>query len=129
MGLEAEAANLRAPFDSGSNEFGVKKFTATTTHAAHAVPKQWCGRYVRVTVVGGDLHFGFSTSSSAEIDTSVSATAAGASAKVGDFLADGEVDQVVIPSKNPDETMYFVREASASCTVYMRLASGPPLVV
>lgn len=118
---ETKAALVRPPFDLGSNEFGVLKFTAGTTHGANLIPLAWHGKWVKITVVGGVLHYGFSNSSSAEIDSSVSATAAGASAKVGGYLADGGSVHVRIPGTS--ERLYFCREASASCDVYMELAS------
>lgn len=123
-----KAAVVRAPNDIGrtANDFGVLKFTATTTHAANALPDAWAGQWVRIYVItGGDLHFAFSTSSSAEVDRSVSATAAGASAKVGDFLEGASETHVRLPNIDvPGETLYFVRESTAAVDVYMRLASG-----
>ncbi len=105
-----------------ANNFNVLKFTGETTHAANVIPETWVGQEVEIYVSGGDLHYGFSTHSDAEIDRSVSATAAGASAKVGAVLPDGNYDQVVLPdSPSP---VYFVREATASVTVFIRLIDG-----
>ena len=124
MGSQYQAANIKAPYDVDSNnEASVKKFTAGTTHAANSLPTSWAGKYVSIYVSGGDLHYFFSKSSSAEVDSGVTATAEGASTKVGDFIKDGNKEHVRLPSVLPSDTLYFVREASASCTVYMRLAS------
>lgn len=125
-----KAAVVRAPNDIrtglAANNFGVLKFTATTTHAANALPDAWAGQWVRIYVItGGDLHFAFSTSSAAEVDRSVSATAAGASDKVGGFLEAASETHVRLPDLDgPNETLYFVRESSAAVDVYLQLASG-----
>lgn len=113
-----------APFDiEAANDFQILKFTATTTHAVDAIPDSWRGRKVELYVTGGDLHWSFSAHDDAEIDRSVSATAAGASAKVGAILPDGNYERARVPGSVG--TVYFVREASASVTIYMRLLSGP----
>jgi hypothetical protein len=99
------------------------KFTADTTHKANAVPAAWAGRYVKITSVGGILHYGFSETSSAEIDRAVAATDAGASAKVGGYIADGGSDSRRIPRRSTlGATVYFCRESSAASTVYVELA-------
>ncbi len=128
-----DTKNLRAnaPFDrDAANEFGVYKFTGgvaatETTHSANAIPSSWCGRQVGMMATGGVCHVGFSTRASGqEIDRAVAATAAGATAKVGLPLPDSlsVVTPMRIPDKEPSETMYFVRESSATGTiVYMWL--------
>lgn len=119
--------NVQAPSDVGSNEFGVKKFTAGTTHAADALPASWSGRYVVLRAVGGNVHWGISTNSSAEVDRSVSAAAAGASAKVGDVIPDGVTYEThrKLPTWRHDQTGYFVRESDAADTVvYIALADN-----
>lgn len=123
-----DGSNVQAPLDAGSNDFGVRKFTAETSHAANAIPNSWSGKYVRALAVGGNVHFGFSISGSAEVDRAVTATAAGASAKVGDVLSNGIAEQFRIPRFGPGVTMYFVRESdTASTVVYLRLADTPGL--
>ena len=122
--------NVQAPLDAGSNDFRVLKFTAETTHAANAVPPSWCNRYVSIKATGGNVHFGFSTNASAEIDSGVTATAAGAGGKVGDVLPDGLgiETQRRIPACKPGTPLYFVRESDAAgAVVYMALCDSPGL--
>lgn len=129
-----KAAVVRAPFDNlTANDFQVRKFTVTSTHAANAVPKGWYGQWVEIYVTGGTagtdaMHYAFSQASNAEVDTSVSATAAGASSKVGAVIPTGETRQIKIPlpsltGQATDGQLYFVREGSTTLTCYMRLAS------
>lgn len=133
---ELKAAIVRPPFDYAgvANNFGMLKFSGgvlatETSHAANAVPREWQGKWVEIYVTGGNLHYAFSASSTAEVDRSVAATAAGASVKVGRVIPNGESRHVYIPpyrSAEPDATdgdVYFVRESDAVGTVvYMGLA-------
>lgn len=119
--------SLRAPHDGGvtANDFQVRKFDCDTLHKVNAVPATWAGKVVRLYVTGGNLHFAFSKSGSAEVDSSVASTDAGASLKVGDFLKDGGEIYVRLPGlKDESESLFFVREASVDNSIcYMRLAS------
>ena len=127
MGAQYQAANVKPPFDKDSDDnFRVAKFTAGTTHAANAVPTEFCGKYVTLYATGGNVHFGFSPNSSAEIDSGATATAAGETNQVGGVLPNGLMyqRQVRVPSAAPGGSMYFVRESTAaSTTVYMELSS------
>lgn len=130
LSQEDRAARLRAAHDLGrtANDFGVLKIAATTTHGVNPLPASWSGRWVIMRATGGDVHFGFSTSSSAEIDTAASAAAAGSStqgtsSKVGDVIPDGLGYEThrQLPNIESGQTLYFVREATASATVYLAL--------
>lgn len=112
---------------SGVNDdFQVRYFDSTTTHQAHALPASWAGLYVRIRVTGGTvgtdaLHYAFSVRSTAEVDRAVAATAAGASAKVGDVIPTGEFDDVELPTVRADAILYFVRESTATLNVRITL--------
>jgi hypothetical protein len=124
------AADVRAPFDVGSNEFGVRKIDSDTTHKACELPAAWSGSYVDLYCSGGTVHFGFSTSASAEVDLAVAATDAGASAKVGGVLLDGLGNRVpkCLPVIRPDQKLYLIHESTADNTVlYIELSSAPKL--
>ncbi len=113
------------PLDRGSNDFGVRFFTATTTSQAHALPREWQGRYVVMRADGADVHYGFSPNPSAAIDSGVAATAAGASAGAGGIIPDGTSFEThrVVPRVVAGGDIYFVREvASDSATVRIELA-------
>lgn len=120
-----KAAKIVAPNDVNgtANDFGVRKFTIPTSHAANAVPDAWRGRWVSITAVGSDCHYGFSIISTAEVDSSVAASAAGASNKVGGLIPSGETRDVLIPSVDSARSVYFVRETSdaAAGVAYMQL--------
>jgi hypothetical protein len=130
--LAAKGALVRAANDVGrtANDFGVLKFDCDTTHGANALPAAWSGRWVIMRATGGDVHFAFSKSSSAEISTAVASSAAGASDKVGDVVPDGLGYEThrKLPTWNPlTETMYFAREATVNNTIlYMALGDGDP---
>jgi hypothetical protein len=135
---EVAAARICPPNDMGrtANDFACLKFTGgqsgtETTHAANEVPAEFCGRWVDLIAVGGDVHFAFSESSSAEVDRAVAATAAGASSKVGGIVLSGTRYPVQIPNRRgtPDNStgdgkIYFVRESSAVGTVVYMIKSG-----
>jgi hypothetical protein len=126
MSLVYQAANVKAPVDTGSNETTVIWWTAETTHKANAVPSDWCGKYVTMYAIGGVVDFFFSTSSSAEVNRGATAADAGERTKTGGKLADGieKMRQIRIPVKEPSATMYFVRESdTASTVVVMELSS------
>ena len=92
-------------------------FTAGTTHAVNAIPGPLIGSMVRVKVVGGTLYYHFSDNASGEVDSSQTGAAGGnVDPTVGFPLADGEWEDVMCSGK------YFVREASASCNVWIRRA-------
>ena len=93
------------------------KFTAGTAHLVSAIPKNWEGSFVKITVTGGNLAYFFSSNSAAEVDYTAAAADAGASgATVGDYLADGATDHVIVPECSTG-IMYFVCAASAASTV------------
>jgi hypothetical protein len=121
--MSDEASYVRAPRQNATGDVSTAKFTAGTSSAANAIPREWAGHFVRITVEGGDLHYLFTANASAEVDRAVSATAAGASgATVGDILLNGQSDHVRVPERTTGE-IYFVREATASATVYIRRSS------
>jgi hypothetical protein len=134
--LAAKGALIRAANDVGrtANDFGGLKFTATTTHGVNPLPAAWSGRWVIIKVTGGDVHFAFSKSASAEVDRSAAAAAAGSttqgtSSKVGDVAPDGlgyETHRKLPTWNEVTETMYFAHEATASTTVYVILGDGDP---
>jgi len=123
-----QADNNKAPSDKGNvaNDFDVRLFDCDTTHKAHAIPHKFTGKYVRIFVAGGDLHYAFSENASAEVDRAVAGTDAGAFDKVGDTIKDGTSERVKVPFvKDESVPLYFVREATVdNTTARMRLASG-----
>lgn len=120
---EQKAANVTAPIDREVNDdFQVRKFTSESTHAANAVPASWHGKFVTMYATG-TVHFAFSERSAAEVDISVSATAGGASAKVGGLITDVPRSMRVPRPAEPGGTIYFVRESATSETVWMELSS------
>lgn len=130
---EQRAARLRAAHDLGrtANDFGGLKFASTTTHGVNPLPTDWSGRWVIMRATGGDVHFGYSTSASAEIDRVAAAAAAGSTTqgtklKVGDIIPDGLSAEThrQLPYWEPGETVYFCHEATAATTVYIVLGDA-----
>lgn len=125
---------IRPPFDYAAitNNFGVLKFSGgvlatETSHVVNVLPDDWMGQYLEIYVTGGDMHYAFSMSSTAEVDRAVSATEAGASVKVGGVIPNGATRYVQVPVIKMDGTtdghVYFSRESSATGTIaYVRLA-------
>ncbi len=132
--LMNKAAVVQAPFEdtpdgtTADHDFNVKKYTGgtladTQVHVATAVPATWCGKFVKISAIGGDITYGFSTNALAEVDRSVAASEAGASTKVGGLILSGQSVHVLVP-KNEKKTIYFVRESSTTGVVaLMELAS------
>lgn len=119
-----KATQSRAPNDVGrtANDFGVLIFTCDTSHKVNALPDHWKGRRVGIHAVGGAADVAFSTSASAEVDTSAAAADAGTAAKAGRTIASGATEYFVLPE--PDgKTLYFVREGAAT-SIRLHLASG-----
>lgn len=105
-----------------ANDFRVRLFTTGTTHAANAVPDSWQGQYV-YAIATVDTYFAFSFASNAEVDRSVTSTAAGASAKVGGLLTANVGRFFYLPVRS-GQTLYFVRESASSGDVRMERSSG-----
>jgi hypothetical protein len=128
MSVEYQAADVKAPNDLAGpdDDFQVRKFDCDMANGANALPGAWNGKYVRLYNEGpGVVYFAVSKRSAAEVDSTVAATAAGASLKVGSPLAVGAETHRRLPAIRPDETLYFVREASVDNTVvYVELSSG-----
>lgn len=122
-GAERLAADVRAPIDRVTpNDFGVRKFTSGTGHAANVVPTEWRGRFVTL-YASGPVHFAFSAHDDAEVDRSVSPTAAGAAIGVGGLLTTVP-RSMRLPTVQPGQELYFVRESDESETVWMELSSS-----
>lgn len=128
------ATNIRAPYGSSASNtnYECRKFTggalgAETTSAVNALPDaHWSGKYVGMLAIGGNCHFAFSKNQAATIDTTVAATAAGATAQVGEPLIAGVKQYVRLPYWAAGSSLYFARESDAIGTVvYMWLSDEP----
>jgi hypothetical protein len=117
--------NVSAPFDvAGDDNFGVVFFTCTATCTRDAIPKWLHGKFVVMRAVGADVHYGFSKDATATIDATAAAAAAGTVTSVGGIIPDGITLETHrrIPGARPDETLYFIRDATGACTVRIELA-------
>lgn len=116
--MTTKADFIKAPAKNATGAVSTAKFTATTDSAVNVLPAEWCGHFVRITPVGGNLHFLFTSDSAATVDGTVAATAAGATgATVGDYVANGYDVYCMVPDTYP---VYFAREADATVAVYIR---------
>ncbi len=129
MSAQYQAVHVKPPFntaDHATDDYNVRLFDATTTSQAHAVPAEFCGKYVTLMATGDEVHYGFSTESGASINAGLAASAAGASTAAGDVLANGVHNRVPVrvPTPPPGGTIYFVRETpSTTASVRMVLSS------
>lgn len=121
------AAKVRGAFGDGVAATTVRYYTVAATHKAHAVPNSWCGRYVNMVGTVAFDYF-FSTLSGAEVDATVTATDDGTSSngvKLGESIAASTPTQRQIPQRQPNQTIYFVREAGGNGSIKMTLVDDP----
>jgi hypothetical protein len=119
---------IKAPRDKDTqNDYGVRKFTVTTSSQIHELPAAWAGRIVHLRIIAAaadtEMHYGFSTRSDSIVDAAEAATAPGASVEVGWPILPGEIAPEELPDIKPGEKLYFVRDGSAAATCYIRLAN------
>jgi hypothetical protein len=105
-------------FGDGVNATNVRLFTVTTDSLANAVPREWHGQLINIRCViaaTNSVHWFFSRNSAASVDRSLGATDAGASsAELGATLLPEEIARVYVPTAASNESVYLVREGSAS---------------
>lgn len=118
--------DIKAPFGDGSAVTSVRYFDCNSTSQAHALPADWSGCYIRIKNDSANLaQYFFSKNASATCDETIAAAAAGASsASLGDSIAGGAVDQVLLPYWGPTESMYLVRASVAAATLRLSKASN-----
>ena len=116
-----KADQVSPPYAGGTDSVSnVVLYSTTTGHNSDLLPAGFAGKYVRITPVGGNLYYHFAPVA-VEVDRTVSATTTGAtSAKLGDYLANGMSDHVLLPNLS---AVYFNREADATTSVFIRVAS------
>ena len=113
MSTVDHAQGPHAPTSSGVTN--VRLFNATTTSQTHELPASWRGRYVAVRCEGGTVDYFYSSLSTASIDRTVAASAAGASStSLGARMADGDIREEVVPSPRGSDVVYLVRQADVS---------------
>ncbi len=117
--FDGRAGSTTAPV---ADDFGCRKYDATTSSQANLLPAHWNGREVGMTCSGGVVHYAFSTLSSAVVNSTVASSAAGTVAQVGMPMPDSiaSITRARIPWAN-GQPVYFVRDASATADVYMQL--------
>jgi hypothetical protein len=122
----SKAQDLKAPFGDGVTATNVLYFDCNSTSQANALPAGWSGKYIRIKNDSANLAcFFFSKNASASCDETIAAAAAGAaSVSLGDSIAGGAVETVLLPYWQPTETMYFVRASTAAATLRLSEASN-----
>lgn len=126
-----KAEHISAPNDTGrtADDFGVGKFSVTTSHGVNPLPAAWSGKWVEIYFTGAAtaVHVAFSTSATAEVDTSTAAAAAGSTTslvfdEIGFPYTVDTYHHVQLPDWRAGQTMYLVREGDDTATGYIRLA-------
>jgi hypothetical protein len=131
MGVQYQAALVKPPefrttlADGSANTVSnVALYSATTSHACNELPEEFHGKYVRITPIGGNLWAVFTDKATHEVDRAIAATAAGArDEKLGGYVANGQTVHWRAPTPPPGGKLYFSREADASTSVSIELAS------
>lgn len=131
MGVGYQAVLVKAPEFRTTESDGtaltnsnVALYTAATTDKCNAIPAEFHGKFVRVRPIGGNLWFVFTDKSTHVVDRAIAATDAGARAEgMGGYLPNGEVAHVRVPTPPLGGNVYFSREADASISVSIELAS------
>jgi len=132
MGLGYQAVNVKAP------EFRVKGgdgqpntvssvilYTFAVGGSCDPIPEAFWGKYVRITAVGGDLHFLFTDKSThAGVDATIAASNAGAQSELlGDIVVASTSHQCRIPTPPQGGLLYFSRGGSATGSARIALSS------
>lgn len=126
--LQAKAIKIRMPSDyqRTANDFGTKKIAVTTGHAQTEFDKEWGGRMIVLLFLASDgdtCHIGWSRETGREVNSSISATTAGATTNVGWPLRHGVETHRFVPD-NDVATQFLIHEGSAAGTLYVSLADG-----
>jgi hypothetical protein len=114
--------DIKAPYGDNVLPTNVRNFTCTSASRADALPASWSGKYIKITNETANMaQYFFSLASGASCDETIAAANDGApSVSLGDSILGNSVEQVLLPSWKPDETMYFVR--ASVTTTNLRLA-------
>lgn len=125
MSAAYQAVNIKAPQGDGVANTTPRRFTVTAASQSNAVPDDWAGKYVYLHNESAvDVDFYFSTNAAATIATAPAASAAGAGAvSQGGVLRASAERHIRLPSKQPEQTLYFLRIAGGAATVRIELAS------
>lgn len=132
MGLGYQAVNVKAPEFRVNANSGVANTVSSVilyTFAAAGrndpIPEVFWGKYVRITAVGGDLHYLFTDKQGhAGVSAVIAATNAGAQDELlGGIVLSGTSHQCRIPTPPQGGAVYFSRGGSASGSARIELAS------
>jgi hypothetical protein len=122
-------ARILAPTTDGTNNSNMLLLSMGVTHAAMAFPAGWEQRWVTIQVFGTSGKSGWflvSESSTAEVDRTIVATAAGAgSTKLGKRIQVGEVASFQLPNKGSTDTLYLINETDDATTTAEIWLSSP----
>lgn len=120
MTKESAALRVRMPNDVGrtANDYGLLLYDCTTSSQAHAVPSACVpGGEVIIHNRGSvEAFYAFSTSASAAIDETPTATASGASDQIARPIAPGDIHRGELPPWEKGQTLYLVRRCASSST-------------
>ena len=121
-----KAEDVKLPWGDGTNNTDVAKFTLTTGSLVGVLPVAWCGHFVRIRPVGGNMWF-YITSASGAVVANPAADASGAlGATRGEYVANGELFHGQIPYAGDGVPFYIERIGDAAGDVYVSKASGTP---
>ncbi len=119
--IEVKAATNTAPWTDGTNDTNEGLLSMGLTHAAMLIPEAWEGCTIEVTCRGTATKSGWflvSELSTAEVDRSVTADAAGAfGPTLGRRVVVGETKPFDIPVRSgPGKRLYLINETDDATT-------------
>lgn len=124
MSAEFQAVNIKAPQGDGTTNTTVRYFNVTNASQSNPVPGDWAGKYVYLYNEDAvEVEFYFTKNAAATIVAGASSAAGTGAATLGGRLRASGERHIRIPSKQPEETLYFVRLCGTTANVRMELAS------
>jgi len=132
MGLGYQAVNVKAPEfrvtggDGQPNTVSsVILFTFANAGRNDVIPEKYWGKYVRITAVGGDLHYLFTDKAAhAGVDYTQAASNGGTENELlGGIVLQNTSHQCRVPTPPQGGKVYFSRGGTASGSARIELAS------
>lgn len=119
--------DILAASGDGTANTTVGAYTLTAASQNNPIPQGWCGQFVRMRAVGGNMWYFFSKVAGNTV-ANLAAAADGAFGPTrGEYVPNGELINVLVPYSPDGIPVYFNRIGDAVGTVYITKASGQPL--
>lgn len=122
-----KAEDVKAAFGDGVNNTDSDFFTLAAASKVGQVPDGWKGQFVRMTPIGANMWYFFSSNPAAAIAIGAASDGGTQSPTQGEYVANGTTIPVLVPYAAEGQHVYFVRIGDAAGTgVSVTKASGKP---